>query len=159
MVTLPRVVSGSEWSGQNVSSSPHHNTTFCLVGLVALVLAGCSTVIPLPGIISPEDVTGSIRAFSSPLSPTLGLEDWRRAVAALGVALDPQGNGTRVAWDNPQSGLKGAFTPVGGVYPAQNRMCRAFLGEIGQDEAVHGTGCRDANGDWTVLDVKPWISG
>lgn len=123
------------------------------------MLAGCSTAIPLPGFISKEDVTGSIARFSSPLSPKLDPEDWRRALAALGVALDPQGNGARVAWDNPQSGLKGTFTPVGAAYPREDRICRAFLAEIGGDDRVQGTGCRDKRGEWAVLEVKPFKRG
>jgi surface antigen len=129
--------------------------------LLALTFAlpGCSMAIPLPGFVSKEDVTGSIKRIASPLSPKLDGEDSRRAMAALGVALDPQGNGERVAWDNPQSGLKGTFTPVGAAYAREDRICRAFLGEIGSDGRIKGTGCRDKRGDWAVLDVKPLKRG
>jgi surface antigen len=115
--------------------------------------------IPLPGFISKDDVTGSIKQFSSPLSSQIGLEDWRRAVMALAVALDPKGSGETVAWSNPKSGLKGKFTPVGEAYRREERVCRAFLGEIGEDESVRGTGCVDRHGDWAVLDVKPLKRG
>jgi surface antigen len=99
-------------------------------------------------------VTGSIRRFSSPLSPQIGLQDWRRAVVAMAEALDPKGGGATVAWSNPKSGLKGAFTPVGDAYARDDRLCRGFLSEIG-DEAVRGAACLDKRGEWAVLDVKP----
>lgn len=126
---------------------------------LTLGLAGCSTAIPLPGFISKDDVTGSIRQFSSPLSDNISLDDWRRAVVALAVALDPQGAGEPVVWDNPKSGRKGKFTPVGEAYARENRLCRAFLGEVDEDEAVRGTGCLDKRGEWAVLEVKPLKRG
>ena len=51
------------------------------------------------------------RASPSPLSPELGEEDWRRAKAALAVALDPQGAGARVSWDNPDTDAEGRLHP------------------------------------------------
>jgi hypothetical protein len=130
-----------------------------LAVVAGLLLSACSTAIPLPALISKDDVTGSIARFVSPLSEKLDPEDWRRALAALGTALDPQGNGEAVAWDNPQSGLKGAFTPVGQAYPQEGRLCRAFLAEIGSDETVQGTGCRDKRGEWAVVEAKPFRQG
>lgn len=124
--------------------------------ICAASLSACSVAVPLPAFISQEDVSGSIARFVSPLSPKLDPEDWRRALAALATALDPQGNGQLVAWDNPQSGLSGAFTPVGDAYRQDERICRAFLAEIGADETVQGTGCRDRKGEWAVVDAKPF---
>ena len=45
---------------------------------------------------------------------------------ALALALDPQGNGAAVAWDNPDTGLKGGFTPVGRPFVKGDAICRAF---------------------------------
>jgi surface antigen len=115
--------------------------------------------IPLPAFISRDDVTGSIARFSSPLSQQIALDDWRRAVAALAEALDPAGAGETVAWNNPKSGLAGTFTPVGEAYRRDERLCRAFLGEIGPEEAVRGIGCLDRRGEWAVLDVEPLKKG
>jgi len=105
------------------------------------------------------DVTGSIRKPAPELSRALEAEDTRRAKAALATALDPQGSGERVDWDNPQTGAKGVFTPVGQAYPSAGRVCRAFLAEIAtshNEERLQGTACRDKNAEWTLLDVKPW---
>jgi surface antigen len=83
-------------------------------GTVALLLGACSlssaswasrkTSRRRPGAITP--------AAAIPLSPHLNEEDWRRAKAALAVALDPQGPGTQVSWDNPDTAMKGSFTPT-----------------------------------------------
>ena len=122
-------------------------------------LGGCSTAIPLPSFISQEDITGSIRKPASPLSSNLDAEDWRRASGALGIALDPQGSGAPVRWDNPTSGVKGVFVPVGEAQAVNDQICRAFVSELGGThpaQSLQGTGCRDKSGEWTVSDVKPW---
>ena len=131
-----------------------------LIG-IGLALGGCSSALPL---VSNDDVTGSIpvaAVVSQPatLSSRLDIEDWRRARGALGVALDPQGNGTPVAWDNPGTGIKGLITPVGDAYAADEKICRAFLADIGgktPSQHLQGRGCRDKAGEWSVSDVKPW---
>lgn len=128
-----------------------------LIALCALApaMAGCSTAIPLPGFISREDVAESVARFSSPLSPRLDSEDSRRALAALGAALDPQGPGAPVDWVNPVSGLKGSFMPLGEVFAQDRRLCRNFRAEIGMEETMQGTGCRTNAGDWAVVEVRP----
>ncbi|MDB5640857.1 MAG: hypothetical protein JWN07_174 [Hyphomicrobiales bacterium] len=147
-----------------MSIASHISTTGRSIATIALLMlgtgvAGCSTAIPLPAFISKDDVTGSIARFTSPLSEQIALDDWRRALPALAQALDPKGAGETVAWKNPKSGLAGTFTPVGEAYRRDERLCRAFLGEIGADEAVRGTGCLDRRGEWAVLDVKPLKKG
>jgi surface antigen len=107
--------------------------------------------------LSDGDVTGSLRPPESPLSRALDEEDWRRAESALSVALDPQGNGAVVTWDNPQSGMKGSFIPVGNAFPADEKVCRAFAADLGGNapaEHLQGVGCRDKSGEWTIRDVK-----
>ena len=111
----------------------------------------------------PEDeprTTGAVVAKpASPLSPELGEEDWRRARSALAVALDPQGNGASVSWDNPDSGFKGAFTPVGQPFVKSDEICRAFLASLSGERAsssLQGTACRLSGGEWTIKDLKPW---
>ena len=127
--------------------------------LVALALSGCSVSMPLSAFgKNGEDVSGSI-AKSNPLSRALDSEDWRRAKAALSTALDPQGNGETVNWDNPQSGAKGSFVAVAQAYPSEDGICRAFISNISAKEAsesLQGTACRDKLGDWTLSDVRPW---
>lgn len=128
--------------------------------LVTTVMAGCSTAIPLPSFsnISKDDVTGSIRP-QSPLSSSLDGEDWRRAKGALSVALDPQGNGAPVTWENPQSKIKGSFVPVGQAWVKDDNVCRTFLAELGGShpaQQLQGNACRDKSGEWSVGKVEPW---
>src|SRR5438067_2431449 len=88
---------------------------------VLAVLGGCSqpllvfrgeTEAAAPVAVPEPTETGSIAKRPSSFGPDLGDEDWRRARAALGVALDPQGNGKPVKWDNPESGLRGSVNPT-----------------------------------------------
>jgi surface antigen len=122
-----------------------------------LLMAGCASI-QLPSFISHDDVTGSIPKFSSPLSRSLDKEDWRRAQASLGVALDPQGNGLAVSWDNPQSGAKGSFIPTAPATLANDRLCRPFKAELGGTlarENLEGLGCRDKVGEWSITQLRP----
>jgi surface antigen len=132
------------------------------IGIATATAGGCATGIPLPSLMaktsSTEDVTGSIRG-TSPLSNTLDQEDWRRAKGAMGLALDPQGNGSPVTWENPQSKARGSFTPVGQAKAVDDKICRAFIAELGgslKSEQLQGDACRDRSGEWNVGKVQPW---
>jgi surface antigen len=135
-----------------------------LMAGVAACLGGCSMALPsasVPGLSggSKEDVTSVIPSFRAPLSHALDQEDWRRASAAMGTALDPQGDGATVNWDNPQTNAKGSFTPVGQAYPRDGKICRAFVAEVGtkdSHESLQGTACREKAAEWALSDVKPW---
>ncbi len=138
--------------------------------IAACALSGCSIAIPvgsssnsaLWGGGAPEDATGSIAKPAPKLSRRLDSEDLRRAMAALRTALDPQGSGASVHWDNPQSGAKGSFTPSGPPYPLDAKVCRAFVAEISaQEEAekLQGAACREKSADWTLTEVKPHKAG
>ncbi|KRE03505.1 hypothetical protein ASE61_12275 [Bosea sp. Root670] len=93
------------------------------------------------------------------LSSELGPEDMRRADGAMSVALDPQGNGAPVSWDNPQSGIKGSFIPVGGPFLRSDEICRAFIASVetqSRPVKLQGTACRPSGGEWAVKDMEPW---
>lgn len=71
-----------------------------IFGFLPAVLAGCSMSFPISPLMSAkEDATGTVP--KSPIASLLEPEDWRRAKAALSTALDPQGNGSLVGWENP----------------------------------------------------------
>jgi len=135
--------------------------------LTAGLAGGCSIAVPMDQASAlwrgkSEDATGSIKERPTTLSPALDAEDWRRASAAMATALDPQGAGGAVNWDNPQSGAKGSFTPVGPAYPKDAKICRAFLAEVGakdQHESLQGAACREKTAEWTLTEVKPWKKG
>lgn len=105
---------------------------------------------------SKEDAIGAVPL--SRLAQPLDGEDLRRAKAALATALDPQGNGSLVGWDNPESGAKGSFTPIGKAYPADAKICRVFLSQIdrkGNEQSMRGTACADKGGEWTIAEINP----
>lgn len=132
-----------------------------LAALVALWAGACSMSFPMTSLVSDDPTTTESTAprVVSPLSPELGEEDWRRAKAAMAVALDPQGSGSQVSWDNPDTTLKGHFTPVGQPFVKSDEICRAFLASIsGQlaGSSLQGTACRPSGGEWAIKDVKPF---
>lgn len=129
------------------------------MGALALSLSACSFNF---GSLSLDDaepeVTGSVTPKAvTPLSSDLDEEDWRRARAALAVALDPQGPGTQVSWDNPTSNRKGHFTPSGAPFVKNDEICRTFTAVISSASPVtlNGTACRPSGGEWAIREVKP----
>lgn len=140
--------------------------------LIGLAAAGCSISFPIMGLSSKAEdevamTTASVlpargsdgKSLLADLAPDLGPEDWRRAEGALALALDPQGNGAPVSWDNAQSGMKGMFTPVGGPFLKSDEICRAFLASMSLQTGpvkLQGTACRPSGGEWAVKDAKPW---
>ncbi len=87
----------------------------------------------------------------------LNEEDWRRASAALGVALDPQGNGRPVRWDNPETAMRGSISPSGLPYVASDEVCRDFLASVigpGSNRFVRGTGCKPAGDGWRLKRLR-----
>lgn len=128
-------------------------------GLVAVSAGACSLSFPMTSLVNEEpSATASIEPKAvSPLSPDLGEEDWRRAKAALAVALDPQGAGSQVSWDNPDTTMKGNFTPVGQPFVKSDEICRAFLANVSGQVAttsLQGTACRPSGGEWAITDIK-----
>lgn len=127
------------------------------VGL-GLLGGACSMSFPMTSLV-PEDppATASVAARAvSLMARDLGTEDWRRAKGALAIALDPQGNGSPVAWDNPDSALRGEFKPVGQPFVKGEEICRAFQATVsGQATAsrYQGTACRPSGGEWAIKDV------
>jgi surface antigen len=134
----------------------------CRLGLVllaALLNGACSLGVPLTALSVPETTQSVAPRAVSPLSADLGEEDWRRAKGALAVALDPQGSGAKVSWDNPDTTLRGTFTPVGQPFVKSDDICRAFVATVtGQssETVLQGTACRPSGGEWSVKDVRPF---
>jgi hypothetical protein len=92
----------------------------------------------------------------SPFSPRLDEEDWRRARAAMATALDPQGNGGHVRWDNGDSGNKGSFEPVGNPFLIKDEICRNFVAMVSlkePDQWFQGSACRVTASEWAIKDV------
>ena len=130
---------------------------------VGMVLCGCSQPLLVfrgdaaPPVVEEPIVTGSIERRPASFGDDLAEEDWRRARAALSVALDPQGNGRPVKWDNPETGLKGSINPTGLPYVADDLICRNFLASVigpARSRFVRGTGCKPSGGEWTLKRVR-----
>ncbi len=141
----------------------------------ALLAGACSLTLPFEGgtsgaLLTDPDITGSItpRAAKatdlqpgqiSPFSPKIDEEDWRRAKSALATALDPQGNGANVGWDNPASGAKGSFAPIGNAFVIKDDICRTFIATVSLKEPdlwFQGSACRITPAEWQIKDFKPW---
>ncbi len=126
-----------------------------LCGGTGLFAGACS--IPISGFVD-DAQTGSIDRASLVLSRELDQEDWRRAKAALAVALDPQGNGENVEWANPQSGAKGSFAAAAAAYSQSEKLCRHFIARVdsgaGSGREVDGSACRRNGGEWLVSEAR-----
>ncbi|MBF9195405.1 RT0821/Lpp0805 family surface protein [Microvirga terrestris] len=130
-----------------------------VVGLLALSTSACGLSLGLSAL--DEDgpmATGAIASKTDiSLSSDLDDEDWRRAKAALAVALDPQGPGTQVSWDNPATTRKGTFTPVGAPFVKNDEICRSFSAHLSgpSTSVLQGMACRPSGGEWVLKEVKP----
>jgi surface antigen len=131
-----------------------------LAAFAALCQALGACAMPLGGMVDP-DSTGSISTVAAKAATradfpvSLDSEDRRRALGALAVALDPQGNGATVHWDNPVSKAKGSVTPSGFAFPANGLICRAFAAQFETSagvEAGNGAACRDKEAQWSLSD-------
>jgi surface antigen len=147
------------------SARPHGSPCLGAAALTALAvlaaaMGGCTVSMPMARSGQDPLSTGStVAKASTVLSPELGDEDWRRARGALAIALDPQGNGSPVSWDNPETTLKGNFVPVGRPFVQSDEICRAFLATItGQSatSSLQGTACRPSGGEWAIKETKAW---
>jgi 17 kDa outer membrane surface antigen len=135
------------------------NRLACSLALLR-VLGGCTLITPMGG--ADPEPTGSIAAAPAKphalLPAALDEEDRRRALGALAIALDPQGNGAPVRWDNPVSKARGSVTPAGFAYPENDLVCRGFSAQFETSagaQAQRGSACRDKNAQWIVSDLRP----
>ena len=113
---------------------------------------------PMGSLVPADEVTGSNSTV--PFGRLLDEEDRRREKAALNTALDPQGDGSTVHWENSKSGAKGAISAVGRAYPWDGKICRAFIGDLKRDDlarTIQATACTVAAGEWAVRDAKPFV--
>ena len=123
---------------------------------LALSVAGCSITAPITSLRSDDEIsTGSVTISASPISPKLSSEDWRRAKSALGVALDPQGNGLPVKWENPETKRHGSFAAAGNFVVRNDFVCRPFTATLAVDDvetSPSGLACRKGPNDWDVAE-------
>lgn len=132
---------------------------------LSMLASGCALTWNIPGFGEEDETTASITpvrtaTFAIPLDD----EDWRRANAALSLAVDPQGAGLPVNWDNPASKRQGRFEPTGALALVGNTVCRPFralvvqkpdLRSIAREVSHEGQACRVGPSEWAMRDVKP----
>lgn len=139
------------------------------LAIVGVVLpagfGGCSLTMHIASLQNDPETTASIARPVSQLDPALDDEDWRRAQAALSLAVDPQGSGQPVNWDNPTTKRKGTFMPAGNLTLVDNTICRPFTatishGGLASRESRHqGEACRVGPGEWTLRQMHPGPAG
>ena len=127
--------------------------------ILSAPLGACGLSFPMPSLLDDEvETTGSISLLREPGLDVRHLqdldeEDWRRAKGAMALALDPQGAGTAVAWDNPASQKKGIFTPSNAPSVENSEICRTFVAEFSVKATGYtydGKACRVSGEDWTI---------
>ncbi len=142
------------------------------VGLIAMLLGGCSTQLSslLPGGVSdmapavqrsdPEH-TGSIplhMASTGNIPAGMTAIDWPLAQAALREALARTDEGPSVPWENPASGARGTVTPIAAAFTKEGMPCRNFIAshvKDGIETWSEGLACRTGANVWDVKSVKP----
>ncbi len=133
--------------------------------IIAVTLGGCAVSMPIGSLFGADDPpTGSVDA-SAPigvagqkvLAESMNAEDARRSQGALSLALDPEGNGAPVNWDNPGSGAKGSFRSQGEFFLAGNELCRRFSATLERDgaaDAYAGSACRSGPQSWIITEIS-----
>lgn len=128
--------------------------------ILAPALGGCSFLWPMFESDRSEIPTGSIAKPAEPLEANhpifknLSEEDMRRAKGAMGIALDPGGNGKAVRWENSETKTSGAFEPKDLAYASPRGVCRLFAAQVKRDtesKDFTGTACKDDFGQWNVI--------
>jgi 17 kDa outer membrane surface antigen len=148
--------------GEYHAGKPSRNrarvSALLLLLAMGLGTSGCSLTMHLTSLHGDDEHTASTSKPISPLSPNMDEEDWRRAQSALSLAVDPQGSGQPVNWDNPSSKRRGVFAPSGQVVLTEQTVCREFsaiLIEQGAPETRHeGKACRQGPGEWAIRDIR-----
>lgn len=62
--------------------------------------------------------------------------------------------GETIAWNNPESGHRGTYTPVREGTSSSGRYCREFQQTVtvgGKTEQAYGTACRQPDGSWQIV--------
>lgn len=167
---VPRKVQPAAPASRSVSGIAARLLTAGLATALSAACVGCSGPIlsfrTEEAPTAPEPlVTGSIPKRPASFGGDLDTEDWRRAHAALSVALDPQGNGRPVKWENPETAMRGSVNPTGLPYVAGDEICRDFLASVvgGANSSakggvksrfVRGTGCKPSGGEWELKRLR-----
>ena len=90
----------------------------------------------------------------SAIGDSLDQRDREIAAQAAQRSLESERANTTTAWNNPDSGNSGSFTPTRTFQNAQGNYCREYQQEVtvgGKTEQLFGTACREADGNWRTI--------
>ncbi len=85
---------------------------------------------------------------------SLDAADRRYMAETQQSSLEYQRTGTMSSWQNPDSGHSGTFTPTKSYESPAGQPCREYTQTViisGRTETAYGTACREANGDWRIV--------
>ena len=92
--------------------------------------------------------------LGSEVGRSLDRADQLYASRASYEALEYAPAGDPIAWENPDSGHYGSVTPIRTWQAPSGEYCREFQQQAaigGEIQAVYGTACRQADGQWQVI--------
>ncbi len=150
-----------------------------IVGLSGGLVAGCSQIEGYTGFGKKAQIGGAggaaaggllaAVAGASPLGLAAGVilgglaggaignmldnNDKDAALKAQQQSLENNTSGQATAWNNPDSGNSGSYTPTNTYQTQDGKDCRDFQQTItidGKKETATGSACRMANGTWQV---------
>lgn len=140
---------------------------FALALAIAAVTAGCGTtkqqqgqvIGSVAGAVLGSQVGGGTARLAATIAGTMmggfiggniGREMDQKDHQKAGNALEKMPTNTTSTWENPDNGNRYAVTPTR-TYYADELPCREYTTQAwmdGQQETVHGTACRQTNGNW-----------
>ncbi len=88
------------------------------------------------------------------IGKSLDKADQAYAAQTTNQALENNPTGQQSSWSNPDSGNHGEIKPTRTTYSDSGQPCREFQQTIvvgGKTQSAYGTACRDANGDWKIV--------
>ena len=138
--------------------------TVCL----GVALGGCS--IPLGPLFEKNkhddvEMTGSINPMANAMaamqSDTPGVPETDLAYAreAASEVLAKGGKDTSQTWENPNTGARGAVTPLSSSFTENGFACREFLLSHVQGKSetwLQGDACKFTSGKWEVRSLRSW---
>ena len=93
-------------------------------------------------------------AIGSSIGQQMDTEDQEAAGNAMQTALDKSPDNQTQTWQNPNNNHRGQIQPIR-TYQRNGQPCREFCHTVwigGRQEQVYGKACRDAAGDWRIVE-------
>ncbi|NRG19681.1 pyridoxamine 5'-phosphate oxidase [Rhizobiales bacterium] len=124
------------------------------------MLAACGSMpahIGSDDVTSPLDLTGSIDGAHNTADADIGIDDRKAIAFALAVGPTSVSRPAAFTWSNPVSGNSGTIISLKEESVPFGTECSRFettANTIGGVRAYTGLACRDANTNWTIVDLR-----